>query len=83
MESFSFNFFGAVGSEANRDPVAYTSPVEEGVTAEEVPQAQGVQVQHLCTDSSNEKRNPATFSSKPVTRCRCCKSLLWCSWTVV
>jgi hypothetical protein len=44
MENFSFNFFGAVGSQANSDPVAYTSSTEEGVTAEEVPQQQGLKV---------------------------------------
>lgn len=44
MENFSFNFFGAVGSQANSDPVAYTSSTEEGVKAEEVPQQQGLKV---------------------------------------
>ncbi|KAF6259139.1 hypothetical protein COO60DRAFT_1514683 [Scenedesmus sp. NREL 46B-D3] len=44
MEKFSFNFFGAVGSRANSDPVAYTSATEDGVTAEEVPQQQGLKV---------------------------------------
>jgi hypothetical protein len=49
MENFSFNFFGAVGSQANSDPVAYTSSTEEGVTAEEVPQQQGLKVSlHAC-----------------------------------